>query len=39
VTSDGLLVREIVQGMEFDELQGKTGAKMRLANDWRTITV
>jgi 3-oxoadipate CoA-transferase beta subunit len=37
VTSDGLIVREMVQGLEFDELQRKTGAKLRLANDWRTI--
>lgn len=39
VTSDGLLVREIVPGLDFDELQSKTGAKIRLANDWRTIAV
>ncbi len=37
VTDDGLVVREMVQGLEFDELQRKTGAKLRLANDWRTI--
>jgi len=37
VTDDGLVVREMVEGLEFDELQRKTGAKLRLANDWRTI--
>jgi 3-oxoacid CoA-transferase B subunit len=39
VTHDGLLVREMAPGLEFDELQGKTGAKLRLANDWRAIAV
>jgi 3-oxoadipate CoA-transferase beta subunit len=39
VTDDGLVVREMVQGLEFDELQRKTGAKLRLANDWRTIQI
>jgi 3-oxoadipate CoA-transferase beta subunit len=37
VTNDGLLVREMVPGLEFDELQKKTGARLRLANDWRPI--
>ncbi|MBM3536649.1 MAG: CoA transferase subunit B [Alphaproteobacteria bacterium] len=37
VTNDGLLVREMVTGLEFEELQGKTGARLRLANDWRPI--
>src|SRR3954469_10859941 len=39
VTHDGLLVREIVPGLEFAELQRKTGAKLRLANDWRAIAI
>ena len=39
VTSDGLLVREMAPGLEFDDLQKKTGAKIRLANDWRAISV
>jgi 3-oxoadipate CoA-transferase beta subunit len=39
VSDDGLIVREMVQGLEFDELQRKTGAKLRLANDWRTISI
>ena len=39
VTQDGLVVREMVPGLEFSELQKKTGAALRLANDWRTIQV
>ena len=39
VTHDGLVVREMVPGLEFSELQKKTGAALRLANDWRTIQV
>ena len=37
VTNDGLLVREMVPGLEFEDLQRKTGARLRLANDWRPI--
>jgi len=39
VADDGLIVREMVQGLEFDELQRRTGARLRLANDWRAIEV
>ncbi len=39
VTGDGLVVREMVPGLEFSELQKKTGAALRLANDWRAIQV
>ena len=39
VTPDGLIVREMAPGLEFDELQAKTGAKLTLANDWRAIEV
>ena len=39
VTSDGLAVREMAPGLDFAELQRKTGATLRLANDWRTIEV
>jgi 3-oxoacid CoA-transferase B subunit len=39
VTKDGLIVREMVPGLEFEELQKKTGAKLTLANDWKTISV
>jgi 3-oxoacid CoA-transferase B subunit len=37
VTPEGLLVREMVPGLDFEELQKKTGARLRLANDWRPI--
>jgi hypothetical protein len=26
-------------GLEFDELQARTGAKLTLANDWRAIEI
>jgi 3-oxoacid CoA-transferase B subunit len=39
VTPDGLMVREMAPGLEFNELQDKTGAKLQLANDWRVIQV
>ena len=38
VTPDGLIAREMVEGMEFDELESRTGAPIRLANDWKTLT-
>ena len=37
VGPDGLTVREMVEGLEFSELAGLTGAPIRLANDWRRI--
>lgn len=39
ITPDGLVAREIAPGISFAELQAKTGAKLDLANDWRTISV
>jgi 3-oxoadipate CoA-transferase, beta subunit len=39
VTPEGLLVREIAPGYDFDALQAATGAQLRLANDWRSISV
>jgi 3-oxoadipate CoA-transferase beta subunit len=39
VTPDGLIVREMVEGLGFEELQAKTGAKLILANDWRAIAL
>ena len=39
VTPEGLLVREIAPGYDFDALQTATGARLRLANDWRSISV
>jgi len=37
VTPDGLVVREIVPGLDFAGLQDKTEAKLTLANDWRAL--
>ena len=37
ITPEGIVVREMVEGLDFAELQRQTGAKLRLANDWRTI--
>ena len=34
VTPEGLIAREIVDGMSFEELQQKTEAPLTLANDW-----
>lgn len=38
VTGDGLLVREVLDGLGFDELQRRTAAPLTLANDWRPLT-
>jgi 3-oxoadipate CoA-transferase beta subunit len=37
VTSDGLAVREMVDGIELGELQSHTGAPLRLADGWSRI--
>ena len=37
VTGEGLVVREFIGDMEFDELRGLTGAPLRLADDWRPL--
>jgi 3-oxoadipate CoA-transferase beta subunit len=34
VTPEGLIVREIVDGLSFEDLQQKTEAPLKLANDW-----
>ena len=39
VIPEGLVVREMAPGLEFAELKNQTGAKLRLANDWRVIAV
>lgn len=39
VTASGLIARELAPGVSFAELQGKTGAKLDLANDWRPVSV
>ena len=38
VSADGLVAREIVDGLEFPELARRTGAPLQLANDWRRVT-
>ena len=37
IRPEGCLVREKVEGIDFDTLQERTGAKPRLANDWRPL--
>ena len=37
VTGEGLVVRELIGDMEFDELRGLTGAPLRLADDWQPL--
>ncbi len=37
VAPDGLVAREIVDGLDLSELTRRTGAPIRLANDWRRI--
>jgi 3-oxoadipate CoA-transferase beta subunit len=37
VTPDGLVAREIVQGLDFAGLQQRTEAKLTLANNWRVL--
>ncbi len=37
VTADGLIVREIVPGLDFAGLQKHTEAELTLANDWRPM--
>ncbi len=39
VTADGLVVREMVAGLDIAALQARTGAPLRLANDWRVLDV
>ena len=37
VTGEGLVVRELIGDLEFDELRGLTGAPLRLADDWQPL--
>ena len=39
VAQDGLVVREMVPGMDIDTLQSRTGAPIRLADNWRKLVV
>ncbi len=38
VGAGGLVAREIVDGLDFSELARRTGAPIRLADDWRRIS-
>ena len=37
-TADGLVVREMIAGMQLADLQAMTGANLRLACDWRVLS-
>jgi 3-oxoadipate CoA-transferase beta subunit len=37
VTEDGLVVREMVEGLDLPRLQNMTEARLTLANDWRPL--
>lgn len=38
VTNDELLVREIIEGCGFEDLEAKTGAPLSLADDCKPLT-
>jgi 3-oxoadipate CoA-transferase beta subunit len=38
VTEDGLVARELLDGVDFEELQRRTGAPLTLANDWQPLS-
>ncbi len=38
VTPDGIVVREMVEGLDLDALQKLTEPKLSLANDWKKLT-
>ncbi len=37
VGAEGLVVREMIEGLDFEALEAKTQAPLTLANDWRPI--
>jgi 3-oxoadipate CoA-transferase beta subunit len=37
VTRDGIVVREMIEGLDLDALQKVTEPKLVLANDWKRI--
>jgi 3-oxoadipate CoA-transferase, beta subunit len=39
VTAQGLLVREMVEGIDFERLQALTEPRLKLANDWQPLRV
>jgi 3-oxoadipate CoA-transferase, beta subunit len=39
VVAEGLLVREMAEGLDLEGLQARTEARLALANDWRPLAV
>jgi 3-oxoadipate CoA-transferase, beta subunit len=39
ITPDGVVVREMVEGLDLAGLQERTEARLRLANDWKRLEV
>ena len=37
VTPGGFVAREVIEGLAFEDLQKKTGARLTLRNDWRVL--
>jgi 3-oxoadipate CoA-transferase beta subunit len=37
IDNGGIIVREMIDGMGYEELQGLTEASLTLANDWKVI--
>jgi 3-oxoadipate CoA-transferase, beta subunit len=37
ITADGVVVREMVEGLDLAALQERTEARLRLANDWKRL--
>ena len=37
VTADGLVVREMIEGLDLETLQARTAPPLRLANDWKPL--
>ena len=38
IAEDGPAVREMIDGIDLASLQDKAEARLRLADDWRTLT-
>ena len=38
IAEDGPVVREMIEGIDFDGLQDKAEARLRLAEDWQTLS-
>jgi len=37
IAADGIVVREMVEGLSLAELQAKTEPRLRLADDWAVL--